>query len=132
MRELHPRRLGQGQSQFFLKVLVHHVNHPVAESPKSKQQDEQNEGEEHVPPVIRDEHFLSGSGARIVEWYRMVSGRCRIHDSLVCGFTEFSGRNLSLFICLQVRALRGGELSCGERDMKYDCGAVLLMGWAKQ
>jgi hypothetical protein len=81
VRELNPGGLGQSQVQFFLKVLVHHVNHPVAESPKSKQQDDQNEGEEHVPAVVSDEHFLSRGGARIFVWYRMLSGSCSIHDS---------------------------------------------------
>ena len=61
VRELHPGGLGQVQVQYFLKVLVHHVNHPVAESPKGKQQDEEEEGEEDVLAVVSDEHaFLGG------------------------------------------------------------------------
>jgi hypothetical protein len=81
MRELHPRRLGQGQAQFFLKVFIHYVNHPVAKSPKGKQRDEQDEGEENVPAIISNEHLLFRGGARIVEWNRMVSRRCSIHNN---------------------------------------------------
>jgi Tol biopolymer transport system component len=35
--------------QFFLKVLVHHVNHPVAKSPKGKQENEENEDKSFSP-----------------------------------------------------------------------------------
>jgi hypothetical protein len=45
--------------QFFLKVLVHHVNHPVAKSPKGKQENEPNKGEEDILAVIGDEHALT-------------------------------------------------------------------------
>ena len=37
--------------QYFLKVLVHHVNHSVAESPQSKQQDKEEKGEQDVLAV---------------------------------------------------------------------------------
>ena len=56
MRELHPGRLRQIQMQLFLKMLVHHVDHAVAESPKRKQQDEEEEGEDDVAPVFEHEH----------------------------------------------------------------------------
>jgi hypothetical protein len=53
--------LGQIQVQYFLKVLVHHVNHPIAESPKGKQQDEEEEGEQDILAVVSDKHaFLGG------------------------------------------------------------------------
>ena len=41
--ELHPGRLGLRQVQFVLKVLVHHVDHAVAESPEEKQRADQDE-----------------------------------------------------------------------------------------
>jgi hypothetical protein len=68
---LHPGRLGQAQVQCFLKVLVHHVNHPVAESPKGKQQDEEEEGEDDVLAVISDEHTLF-NGLRLLGNVRAV------------------------------------------------------------
>src|SRR4029077_9095053 len=89
MGETHPGRLGQRQVQFLLKVLVHHVNHSVAESPKSKQQDEQNEGEEDVPAIISNEHFLFRGGARIIERHRMLFGGGSIHDSSVYIFASW-------------------------------------------
>src|ERR1039457_6915298 len=33
VRELHPGGLGLAQAQLLLEVLVHHVDHPVAETP---------------------------------------------------------------------------------------------------
>jgi len=39
-------------------VLVHDINHPVAESPKGKQQDKEEEREEDVLAVVSDEHTL--------------------------------------------------------------------------
>ena len=59
VRELHPGGLGQAQVQLLLEVLVHHVDHPVAEAPEGKQQDEEDECEEDIPAVVRDEHALS-------------------------------------------------------------------------
>ena len=54
VRELHPGRLRQGQVQFLLEMLVHHVDHPVAESPKEKQRTDENERERQVSAVIRN------------------------------------------------------------------------------
>ena len=34
VRELHPGGLGLAQAQLLLEVLVHHVDHPVAETPQ--------------------------------------------------------------------------------------------------
>ena len=61
MRKLHPGGLGQAQMQFLLKVLVHHVNHPVAESPEEKQRTDDDKGKEHISSVIRDEHAAQAS-----------------------------------------------------------------------
>jgi hypothetical protein len=36
VRELHPGGLRFGQAQLFLEVLVHHVDHPVADSPEEE------------------------------------------------------------------------------------------------
>src|ERR1019366_5730463 len=55
VRELHPGGLGLAQAQLLLEVLVHHVDHPVAETPQEKQRTNQNEGECQVPSVVRDE-----------------------------------------------------------------------------
>ena len=61
MRELHPGRLRQIQVQYFLEVLIHHVNHSVAESPQSKKQDEEAKGESDILSVFSDEHVFFGS-----------------------------------------------------------------------
>ena len=58
VRELHPGRLGQGQMQFLLEVLVHHVDHAVAEAPEQKQRTDEDEREHHVLAVSEDEHAL--------------------------------------------------------------------------
>ena len=42
--------------QLLLEVLVHHVDHAVAESPEREQQDEEDEGEGDVPAVLELEH----------------------------------------------------------------------------
>jgi hypothetical protein len=48
--------------QFLLKMLVHHVDHPVAESPEEKQRADEGEGEDEVSPVLHDkEAFLVGT-----------------------------------------------------------------------
>ena len=60
VRELHPGRLGQAQVQFLLEVLVHHVNHPVAEPPEEEERADEAEGEQDVPAVRQDEHALLG------------------------------------------------------------------------
>jgi hypothetical protein len=56
MSELHPGGLRFGQPQFRLKMLVHHVNHAVANSPKKKQRGNQNEGDNVVFAVRCAEH----------------------------------------------------------------------------
>ena len=56
VRELHPGRLRQGQMQLLLKVLVHHIDHPVAESPKRKEEDQKHENEEDVAAIFQHEH----------------------------------------------------------------------------
>jgi hypothetical protein len=70
-------------------VLVHHVNHPVAKSPKGEQENEQNKGEEDILAVISNEHFLFRGGARIIEGHRVISGGDSIHDSGVCSFASW-------------------------------------------
>jgi hypothetical protein len=44
--------------QLFLKVLVHHVDHSVAESPQEKQRADDAKGKNHALAVIRHEHAL--------------------------------------------------------------------------
>src|SRR6476620_7430900 len=56
MRELHPGRLREIEMQLFLNMFVHHVDHAVAETPKRKQEDEEEEGEDNVAPVFEHEH----------------------------------------------------------------------------
>jgi hypothetical protein len=58
VRKLHPGRLGFAQVQFILKVLIHHVDHPVANSPEQKKRANQDEGEEDVPAILRDKKAL--------------------------------------------------------------------------
>ena len=58
VRELDPGRLRQGQLQLGLEVLVHHVDHPVAEAPQQEQRADESERGHHVPAVRRDEHAL--------------------------------------------------------------------------
>jgi hypothetical protein len=48
--------------QYLLKMFVHDVDHPVAESPKGKEQDQEKEGEEDVLSVVRDEHTFFNGG----------------------------------------------------------------------
>ena len=48
--------------EHFLKVLIHHVDHPVAKSPQGKQQDEKEKGEEDVLAVVGDEHAFGFAG----------------------------------------------------------------------
>jgi hypothetical protein len=48
MSELHPGGLRFVQPQFRLKVLVHHVNHAVANAPEEEQRGNQNEGDNVV------------------------------------------------------------------------------------
>ena len=64
MRELHPGRLREIQMQLFLKVLVHHIDHPVAKSPERKEKDEKEKGEGDVAAVLEHEHAAPG-GVRI-------------------------------------------------------------------
>ena len=52
VRELHPGGLRFGEAQLLLEVLVHHVDHPVAESPEEKQGAHQDESECQVLPVL--------------------------------------------------------------------------------
>ena len=62
VRKLHPGRLRQIKMQFLLKMLVHHVDHPIAESPEEKQRADEGEGEDEVSPVLHDEEaFLVGT-----------------------------------------------------------------------
>ena len=56
MRELHPGGLRFAQAQFRLKMLVHHVNHAVANSPEEKQRADQGKGDDQVPAVIHFKH----------------------------------------------------------------------------
>ena len=58
MCPLHIRRLGQAQVQLFLEVFVHHVDHPIAESPKEKQRTDQDKREHHVVPVLSDKKAI--------------------------------------------------------------------------
>ena len=58
MGELDPGRLRQGQVKFLLEMLVHHVDHPVAEPPEEEQRADEKEGEDHPLAVGRDEHAL--------------------------------------------------------------------------
>jgi hypothetical protein len=44
--------------QLRLKVLVHHVDHPVAGSPEEKQRADEDEGEEKAFAFGGDEHAL--------------------------------------------------------------------------
>jgi hypothetical protein len=56
--------------QLFLKVLVHHVNHSVAESPKEKQRADDAKGECHALAVVGNEHALL-IGTHVVELVRV-------------------------------------------------------------
>jgi hypothetical protein len=47
--------------QDFLKMLIHHVDHPVTKSPQGKQQNEEEKGEENVLAVVGDKHAFFGS-----------------------------------------------------------------------
>jgi hypothetical protein len=58
VRELHPGGLRLGEAQFLLEVLVHHVDHPVADSPQEEQRTDQDEGEHQVTPQQRMKHTL--------------------------------------------------------------------------
>src|ERR1022692_1897443 len=58
VRELHPGGLGLAQAQLLLEVLVHHVDHSVAYSPKEEQRTDQNEREHQVVPVFAYEEAL--------------------------------------------------------------------------
>ena len=58
VRELHPGGLRFGQAQLLLEVLVHHVDHPVADSPQEKQRADQDEREHQVHAVIAYEEAL--------------------------------------------------------------------------
>ena len=65
MRKLHPGGLSQGQVQFALEMLVHDVDHSVAESPKQEQGTDEGKGNHYIRPVRQDEHaFL-----RIVHFF---------------------------------------------------------------
>jgi hypothetical protein len=75
VRELHPGRLRQVQVQHFLKVLIHHVNHSVAESPQSKKQDEEAKGESDILSVFSDEHAFFGSFISVHFWRRNIKSR---------------------------------------------------------
>ena len=48
MRELHRGGLCQVQVQFLLEVLVHHVDHAVAEAPQGEQRGDEHEDAEEV------------------------------------------------------------------------------------
>ena len=52
VRELHPGGLGFAEAEFLLEVLVHDVDHAVAESPEEKQRAHQDEYERQVLPVV--------------------------------------------------------------------------------
>ena len=52
MRELHPGGLRLVEVQLLLKVLVHDVDHAVADSPEEEQRADQDEGEDQVGAVI--------------------------------------------------------------------------------
>ena len=56
VRELDPGRLRTGQVQQILKVLVHGVDHGVAEGPEEKEGRYQGKSAEVVPAVGRTEH----------------------------------------------------------------------------
>jgi len=58
VRELHPRGLGFAQSQFGLKVLVHDINHSVANSPEEEQRTDEYERDDQIFAVVRYEHAL--------------------------------------------------------------------------
>ena len=53
--ELHPGRLRLAQAQFVLEVLVHDVDHAVAEPPQEKQRRDEHEGEGDILPFVGDE-----------------------------------------------------------------------------
>jgi len=86
MRELHPGRLRKIEMQLLLKMFVHHVDHPVAKSPKRKQEDEEEEGESDFASVFEHEH-PAPSGVRIHPRVRGGGARfcrnCRCSHSLI-------------------------------------------------
>src|SRR5580658_9187469 len=55
MRELHPGRLGLVEIQLLLEVLVHDVDHAVADSPEEEQRTDQDESEGQVGTIVADE-----------------------------------------------------------------------------
>src|ERR1700694_2307291 len=60
MRKLDPGRLRFSQMQFVLKVLVHHVDHSVADSPKQEKGTDQDEREHYVLAIGGNEESLFG------------------------------------------------------------------------
>src|SRR4051812_21103835 len=56
MRELHPGGLRKAEMELLLKVLVHHVDHPVAKAPKSEEEDEEEEGEGDIAAAFEHKH----------------------------------------------------------------------------
>jgi hypothetical protein len=62
--ELHPGGLRQRQVQLLLEVLVHDVDHPVAEAPQEEQAAHEREGQDEVAPVPDGEEASLGCGRR--------------------------------------------------------------------
>ena len=53
MGKLHPGRLTLAQAEEVLKVLVHHIDHPVAKGPQEKEGADQQEHPQMTSPVQR-------------------------------------------------------------------------------
>jgi hypothetical protein len=62
MRELHPRGLRLVEVEFLLKMLVHHIDHAVADSPQEEQRTDQDKREDQVGSIgANEEAFLFGA-----------------------------------------------------------------------
>jgi hypothetical protein len=85
-------------------MFVHHVDHPVSKTPEGEEKDEEDEGEEHIPPVIGDEHLFLASGARI-EQDGMMFGSRSVHDNV-----SFQYRTTAVSLYFVVRTV-GGRLN---------------------
>ena len=97
MRQLHVGRLRLGEVQLVLKMLVHHVNHAVADSPEEEQRGHEGEGDDHVLAVGQLEHAGFGGligVAHAVDGIRVSLEKCAGESrcNFLFGYEQMSDR----------------------------------------